>query len=158
MKDRTILSNVPSLDSAPASLTALVLKLNPHIFTPPKLHPSQTDAKAHIEAVDNTIDLCARLLRLDATKRVTAAAALRHPFLRPVQGESKEDLVEEELLSGVDGKCGFLHGTDDGKRALNIGNIQTENTDGKYCRSRLLLKHPPGHALWSGYTCLPGRA
>ncbi len=79
-------------------------------------HPSPVDAKAHIEAIDNAIDLCTRLLRLDATKRLSASAALRHPLLRPTQGESTEDMVDEEILGAEDGKCGDLHGIEDGKR------------------------------------------
>lgn len=94
-----------------------MLKLNPHIFTPPMHHPSPANAKAHIEAVDDAVNLCTRLLRPDATKRLTAAGALRHPFLRPMKGESMEDMVEEEPLGGEDGKCGYLHGVEEGKRA-----------------------------------------
>ena len=80
-------------------------------------HPSPEDAKAHIEAIDNAIDLCTRLLRLDATKRSSAAAALRHPFLRPVGEEDEEDMRDEEILNGTEGKCGHLHAYEGEKRA-----------------------------------------
>ena len=118
--DRTIISNVPTIDTAPANLSSLIMRLNQHIFTPLQHHPSSADAKAHIEAIDNAIDLCTRLLRLDATKRLTAAAALRHPFLRPKTEESMEDMEDEEILGGEDGKCGYLHGIEDGKRPCNF--------------------------------------
>ena len=114
--DRIIISNVPSLDSPPPNLQTLILKLNPHVFTPPMLHPSPAEGKIHIEAVDNAIDLCSRLLWLDATKRLTASAALRHKFLFPMEGESQKDLALEEVLNGVDGKCGNLHVIENGKR------------------------------------------
>ena len=78
-------------------------------------HPSPEDAKAHIEAIDNAIDLCTRLLRLDATKRSSAAAALRHPFLRSAGGD-EEDMKDEEILNGTEGKCGHLHGYEKEKR------------------------------------------
>lgn len=112
---------MPTVDSPPASIQALVLKLNPHLFTPPLSHPTPAEAKAHIEAIDDAIDLCNRLLRPDATKRLTAAGALRHPFLRPQEGESMEDVLDEQALMPHEGKCGDLHITNDhGMRECHI--------------------------------------
>lgn len=66
----------------------------------------------HITSIDAALDLCGRLLRLDSTQRVTAAAALRHKFL----GDPADD-GPDELLHYVEGKCGDLHSvTDDGIR------------------------------------------
>jgi cell division control protein 7 len=119
LADRTIISNLPTLDSAPASLSALILKLNPHIYTPPFAHPTTEQAKTHIKQVDDALDLCARLLRLDVTKRLTAAQALRHLFFAQHRGEG-EMVVEEgedEVVKVGEGKCGRLHAVDaDGKR------------------------------------------
>lgn len=118
--DRTMICNVPTLETNPDSMKNLILKLNPHIFTPPLTHPSSADARAHIEAMDQAIDLCTRLLRLDVTKRPTAAVALRHPFFEGLVDD--EDLMVQEVLSGLDGRCGALHGIDDtGRRKLLPG-------------------------------------
>jgi cell division control protein 7 len=125
--DRTMVCNVPTLETNPDSIKNLILKLNPHIFTPPLTHPSSADARAHIEAMDQAIDLCTRLLRLDVTKRPTAAVALRHPFFEGLVDD--EDLVVPEVLSGLDGRCGALHGIDDtGRRKLLPGDPASHRT------------------------------
>ncbi|EIW69907.1 hypothetical protein TREMEDRAFT_30137 [Tremella mesenterica DSM 1558] len=110
MEHRTILSNVPTLDYTPQSLESLILRLNPHLYTPPLPHVSPTAAKEHIEAVSGAISLCGKLLRLDSTRRLTAEAALTHPFLASEEDETVR------LLKGTDGKCGLLHTYVDGKR------------------------------------------
>lgn len=102
-QDRTIISNVPSLDSHPSSLSSIILTLNPHLYTPHQPNPTSSQAKDHIENIDYAIDLCSRLLRLDHTKRLTADGALRHRFLR----DGSEEKVQN--LTGLDGKCGSLH-------------------------------------------------
>jgi hypothetical protein len=119
MVDRTIVCNTPTLDGAIPSLQQIIVKLNPHIYTPPMHHPSAADAEAHILAIDDAIDLCVRLLRLDATKRLTAAGALRHPFLRPLGGESMADVLEVEQIGVTEGKCGYLHDIEGEKRKLS---------------------------------------
>ncbi|WWC65088.1 uncharacterized protein I303_107702 [Kwoniella dejecticola CBS 10117] len=120
LHNRTIISNVPTLDSHPSSLASLVLKLNPHIYTPHMTSPTPEDARAHIEAVDQAIDLCQKLLRLDATKRLTAAQALRHPFLAPREGEEDEEGGRDELINPEDGKCGELHELADGRHRIYL--------------------------------------
>jgi cell division control protein 7 len=110
---------VPTLDTAPPSLLSVILKLNPFIYTPHSPNPTSEEAKAHIEDVDQSIDLCTRLLRLDSTRRLTAKVALRHPFLsKGMEGLSGDvDEGETELLKGTEGKCGKLHGeTAEGRR------------------------------------------
>lgn len=94
-----------------------MLRLNPHIYTPPVANPTKAEAREHIEDIDNAIDLCGKLLRLDATRRLTASAALRHPFMRmDRRADGAEDLDYYEILEGTDGKCGHLHNLDTGKR------------------------------------------
>ena len=118
MRDRTIMTNVPTADQSPSNLSDLVLRLNPHLYTPPLANPSPKDARAHIEAMDDALDLCSKLLKLDATKRVDARDALNHLFF---QGRGMNDNgrdQEREVLSGVDGKCGHLHSVADGKRSF----------------------------------------
>ena len=110
------MSNVPSLDTHPSSLASLVMKLNPHIYTPHKTNPTPNDAREHIEAIDQAIDLCQKLLRLDATKRLSAAQALRHPFLTTREDEHDEEEGRDEVLGPQDGKCGALHDMIGGRR------------------------------------------
>ena len=116
MADRTIMTNVPTVDQSPPNLTDLVLRLNPHLYTPPLANPSREDARAHIEAMDDALDLCSKLLKLDATKRVSAKDALNHLFFQGRGMDSDGEDREQEILSGVDGKCGHLHSVADGKR------------------------------------------
>ena len=141
LHNRTIISNVPSLDVAPTSLSLMILKLNPHIYTPLMQHPSPADAKTHIEAIDHAIDLCTRLLRLDATKRLTAASALRHPFLRPRDDENAEDLEPEEPFDPETGKCGHLHGMLGGTRSFSGWRLERLLTSPN--RSRILRRRFP---------------
>ncbi|WRT70669.1 uncharacterized protein IL334_007667 [Kwoniella shivajii] len=115
LHNRTIISNVPTLDSHPPTLASLVLKLNPHIYTPHMTNPTPKDAQEHIVAIDQTIDLCSKLLRLDCTRRLTAAQALRHPFLAPREGEEDEEEGRDEIVDPLDGKCGELHQDEDGR-------------------------------------------
>ncbi|WWC92267.1 uncharacterized protein L201_007221 [Kwoniella dendrophila CBS 6074] len=115
LHNRTIITNVPSVDTHPGSLASLVMRLNPHIYTPHMPNPTPEDAREHIEAIDQVIDLCHKLLRLDATKRLTAAQALRHPFLAPLEGEEDEEEGRDEIIHPTEGKCGDLHDTEDGR-------------------------------------------
>jgi cell division control protein 7 len=116
MADRTLMTNVPTVDQSPPNLTDLVLRLNPHLYTPPLANPSREDARAHIEAMDDALDLCSKLLKLDATKRVSAKDALNHLFFQGRGMDSDGEDRKQEILSGVDGKCGHLHSVADGKR------------------------------------------
>lgn len=81
----------------------------------------------HITAVDQALDLVNRMLRVDSTSRLTAAAALRHPFLASRAGE---DDGPDELLEVTEGKCGYLHTvTPEGQREQPVGkeaDIQTK--------------------------------
>nr|XP_031862507.1 uncharacterized protein CI109_002004 [Kwoniella shandongensis]KAA5529579.1 hypothetical protein CI109_002004 [Kwoniella shandongensis] len=108
LHNRTIISNVPTIDNNPPTLSALVLKLNPHIYTPHMSNPTPADAREHIESIDQAIDLCTRLIRLDATKRLTAAQALRHPFLS-ADVDPEDEAGQDEVLAPTEGKCGELH-------------------------------------------------
>ncbi|WWC72543.1 uncharacterized protein I206_106505 [Kwoniella pini CBS 10737] len=115
LHNRTIMTNVPTVDSHPSSLASLVVNLNPHIYTPHMTNPTTEDARRHIEAIDQAIDLCQKLLRLDATKRLSAAQALRHPFLAAHDGEEDEEEGRDEVLEPKEGKCGELHEIVDGR-------------------------------------------
>lgn len=121
--DRTIICNVPTVESAPDSLAALVLRLNPHLYTPHQPQPSPEDAMRHIMAVDQALDLVNRMLRVDSTSRLTAAAALRHPFLAPLAGD---DDGPDELLAVTDGKCGHLHSVTDGQHQASFGGLNED--------------------------------
>ncbi|RSH85246.1 hypothetical protein EHS25_005053 [Saitozyma podzolica] len=46
LHNRTIISNVPTVDHAPESLTHLVLKLNPHLYTPQISQPTPRKPKS----------------------------------------------------------------------------------------------------------------
>jgi cell division control protein 7 len=150
ISDRTIITNVPTVDNTPDSLTPVILKLNPHIYTPPLSNPSKEDAIEHITLIDQAIDLCGRLLRLDATKRITAANALRHPFLAPSDPRPSEwqDMKEDEILDVRAGKCGHLHGVEGNRRGFCFGELVSH---GLTSRSRVLWHRAGGHALWPGY-------
>jgi len=145
MADRTIISNIPTVDTAPESLVPVILRLNPHIYTPPLANPSPDEAEEHIIRIDQAIDLCGRMLRLDATKRITAANALRHPFLEVGKGqEGYEDMMEDEVLDVREGKCGHLHGIEGNKR-------ESDEAGGRifaHGRSRVLWGCSYGHAIW----------
>ncbi|OXM81671.1 cell division control protein 7 [Cryptococcus neoformans Bt63] len=105
LHNRTMISNVPTLDDPPSSLTELILTLNPHLYTPHSSSPTPEEAKEHIEAVDDALDLVTKLLRLDCTKRLTAAQALRHPFVTGRDGEWDEYDDEEVLSSKREAEC-----------------------------------------------------
>lgn len=97
--------------------------------------------------MDRAIDLCARLLRLDATKRSTAAQALRHPFLAVENGP---DSVEYAPLEGTQGKCGHLHGMDEhGRRESTV--LRDYMCEVLISRSSILWQKAHGYALRHGY-------
>lgn len=100
--DRTIITNVPTVDLSPEPLAVTILRLNPHLYTPHQAHPTPAEAAAHIREVDQMLDLLTGLLHLDATKRLTASAALSHPFL-------DADEEPDDYLDPTEGKCGHLH-------------------------------------------------
>ena len=115
-----MVTNLPTIDSAPCSIKQLILKLNPHIYTPPFTFPTPDQAKEHIEAMDDAMDLCSQLLRLDCTRRFTAKQALQHPFLEePIAPDARvnewgDSVPEDEQVQGdgvhpMQGKCGMLH-------------------------------------------------
>jgi cell division control protein 7 len=112
--DRTIICNVPGIDTSPGSIQNLILKLNPHIYTPPLHQPTPVEAKAHIEAMDQAIDLCGHLLQLDVTRRPTAAMALRHRLFMGLA--TPAETKTGEILSGTQGTCGALHAIDSNGR------------------------------------------
>jgi cell division control protein 7 len=117
------MSNVPTVDQSPPNLTDLVLTLNPHLYTPPHANPTPEEARKHIEAMDHALDLCSKLLKLDATKRLTAKQALHHQFFHdPIVAFGEDSGLP--ILRGVDGKCGHLHSVEDGKRGSLL--IRTE--------------------------------
>jgi cell division control protein 7 len=137
------MTNVPSVDQSPANLNDLVLKLNPHLYTPPLADPTPEEAAEHITLMDNALDLCSKLLKLDSARRIAAKDALNHNFFNDF--DDIEASVERVLpiLSGEDGKCGHLHSTAEGKRKsprLAIADIKTEHISIKIVRKWPLVK------------------
>jgi cell division control protein 7 len=112
------MTNCPTVDQAPANLTEVILTLNPHIYTPPLSDPTREESVEHIRSIDDAIELCKELLRLDATRRSTAKAALGHKFFSKAEGYEPE--LEHPILTGVDGKCGHLHSVEGGKRTYHF--------------------------------------
>lgn len=112
--DRTIMTNCSTIDKAPYSLREMILTINPHLYNPPLSCPTPAEAQSHIESMDFAMDLCTRLLRLDATKRLSAKRALNHEFFS--LGPNYEEEADTPILSGVEGKCGHLHSVENGKR------------------------------------------
>lgn len=79
--DRTIITNVPTVDEPLDDMTTIVLKLNPNLYVPKcSTTPTPEEAEEHIVAMDNALNLLKKCLLLDPTKRITAANALEHPF------------------------------------------------------------------------------
>lgn len=112
LHNRTIITNVPSVDDPPESLSTMILRLNPHLYTPHQPHPTPDQAAEHIANVDAMLDLVTRLLHMDPTRRLTASAALRHRFINA-------DDSPDELIDPTEGKCGHLHEwTAEGQREL----------------------------------------
>ena len=80
-KDRTIITNVPTLDDPLEDIKSIVLKLNPTLYIPKcSTSPTPAEAEEHIMAMDHALNLLRKCLILDPTKRITAANALEHPF------------------------------------------------------------------------------
>jgi cell division control protein 7 len=118
------------------------LKLNPHLYTPPLADPTPDEAAEHIVLMDNALDLCSKLLKLDSARRISARDALNHNFFNDF--DDPESSVERILpiLSGEDGKCGHLHSVADGRRKSSLWVITDERP--RFCLSRL-----PGNGIWS---------
>jgi cell division control protein 7 len=115
-KDRTLMTNVPTVEQNPPNLSELVLTLNPHLYTPPLAAPTPEEAQIHIDMMDHALDLCSKLLKLDATKRISAKHALNHPFFTMTVNVNENEEPAKPILTGLDGKCGHLHTLEDGKR------------------------------------------
>lgn len=130
MSDRTILCNVPTIDTAPLSITQVILKLNPHLYTPPQMYPTPDQAREHIEFMDAAMDLCSHMLRLDCTRRYTAKQSLEHAFLKDPSFVSEKvgDAGEEvgERTHPMEGKCGQLHFVDGPEGVLGEGHDRRE--------------------------------
>ncbi|GMK54719.1 hypothetical protein CspeluHIS016_0113050 [Cutaneotrichosporon spelunceum] len=142
LHNRTFISNVHTLDEPPESLASLILRLNPHLYTPHQPYPTQEEALDHILAIDAALDLCTKLLHADSTKRLTAAQALRHRFL----GDAADD-GPDELLDPNEGKCGLLHQWVDGQHKARFGDMWEEMRFGQgFPSSRDTLC--PEHEHW----------
>ncbi|BEJ11324.1 hypothetical protein CspHIS471_0107460 [Cutaneotrichosporon sp. HIS471] len=142
LHNRTFVSNVPTLDDPPESLASLILRLNPHLYTPHQPHPTQEEALDHILAIDAALDLCSKLLHTDSTKRLTAAQALRHRFLA-----DQADDGPDELLDPTEGKCGLLHQWVDGQHQARFGDMWEDMRFGQgFPSSRDMLC--PEHEHW----------
>jgi cell division control protein 7 len=135
----------------PPNLTYLILKLNPHIYTPPMLHPTSTDAAKHINSIDLAIKLCTGLLKLDATRRLTAASALEHEFFLEDDSTGCEEHINE-VIPGGEGKCGNLHGLVGGKGGSFY--LQGSNLTGRR-RDYLSRTRPQNITVWTRYTTKP---
>ncbi|KAG9127830.1 hypothetical protein FRC07_008473, partial [Ceratobasidium sp. 392] len=99
LHNRTFLCNIPSALETNLKWAELAKKLNPSLYEPPP-DTDDKECKRHKALVDEALHLLEQCLALDATKRITARAALHHPFLslKPVkpQGASVPLLSGEE--------------------------------------------------------------
>ncbi|ORX41053.1 kinase-like domain-containing protein [Kockovaella imperatae] len=118
LHNRTLICNVPTLDADPQrTLKSIVLRLNPHLYTPPSSCPSSWEAEEHIRFIDHALRLLHGLLRLDCTSRFSASEALQHEFFSEEGEDMDQDFDDFEPVGIQDGKCGNLHGFVDGRRA-----------------------------------------
>lgn len=85
-------------------------------------NPTPDEAQDHIESIDQAIDLCSKMLRVDTTRRITAANALRHILFKTDENDEEylADMEEDIVMDPRDGKCGHLHGFNGNKRTLNV--------------------------------------
>lgn len=151
--DRTILTNVPSLDTAPRSLTEIVLKLNPKLYEPPCAYPTADDVEAHVVMVDDALDLLKKLLTLDATKRPTAHQALMHPFFN--DNCLEHEMEKEDVVHPVaQGECKELHRvTEAGQRESRARTDTLSIVAADICASccfQTLLQLTATNRLWDG--------
>lgn len=113
-------TNISTITQQPMkSLSDLVLKMNPNLYTPPSSNPTPVEARRHIESVDSMLDMLKRCLVIDATRRWTAGQLLRHRFLEEeLRDDEKEDQGNPvgELREIGEGACGHLHYMKDGHR------------------------------------------
>ncbi|QRV87926.1 cell division control protein 7 [Ceratobasidium sp. AG-Ba] len=134
LHNRTFLCNIPSALDSNLRWSELAKKLNPSLYDPPA-DTSEGDRKRHKALIDEALNLLEQCLALDATKRITAQAALHHPFLslKPVKPQGASvPLVSEEEGKGMpsddeltphppgQGSCGPLHWLD----VTEDGNVQ----------------------------------
>jgi cell division control protein 7 len=61
--------------------------------------------------IERALDLAARLLEPESTKRLTPRSALFHPFLAPADGENDDDAYFPHPFG--EGVCGSLHFRDE---------------------------------------------
>jgi cell division control protein 7 len=122
--NRTFLSNLPSIDHEGRSLESIVLVSNPDLwnhkaFPPPKplflddpfYEPPPSEAQ-HRHEIEQALDLLKRCLALDPCKRLTAADALKHPWLRrPGVDEDADGPRKPE-----EGVCKRMHRVEEGNR------------------------------------------
>lgn len=132
--DRVFLSNVPALAHDPFSLTKMVEKVNPALYSLPSsttrhqsLSPPPSDADSDLDPVDykagisDALDLLKRCLNVNPVRRITAKEALEHRFLR-------REGIDEGLTGPRDvgeGKCGNRHFLDEkGNRGLLFSRLE----------------------------------
>lgn len=120
--NRTFLSNLPSIDHEGKSLESIVLVSNPDLwnhqaFPPPKplflddpfYEPPPNEAQ-HRHEIEQALDLLKRCLALDPCRRLTAADALKHPWLRrPGVDEDKDGPRKPK-----EGVCKHMHRIEEG--------------------------------------------
>lgn len=147
--NRTFLSNLPSIDHDGKSLESIVLVSNPDLwnhkaFPPPKplflddpfYEPPPSEAQ-HRHEIEQALDLLKRCLALDPCKRITAADALKHPWLRRPGVDEDADAPRKPL----EGVCRRQHRIDeDGHRALVFPPLSARTL------SPLTLRTPSSHA------------
>ncbi|KIY51664.1 kinase-like protein [Fistulina hepatica ATCC 64428] len=114
LHNRLFVSNVPSITLDGMSWTEFVKKQNENLYEPPD--PDIRYYPYYTPEIDHALSLVEALLEPRSVMRLTAAEALRHPFLREpsAPGSSKPFVDDDEFFPHPpgQGKCGKYHSRD----------------------------------------------
>ncbi|KAG8735217.1 hypothetical protein FRC10_010876 [Ceratobasidium sp. 414] len=174
LHNRTFLCNIPSALESNLKWAELAKKLNPGLYESPA-DCDDKDRKRHKALIDEALNLLEQCLALDATKRITAQAALHHPFLslKPVKpqgaliplqsGEQAIGMLSDDELAPHppgQGSCAALHWLDATEESaghmwgvqLRGGNTQLVRADDPKarCVGRKPCQYHVGWETWEG--------
>lgn len=104
--DRTITTNIPSIETENRDLSDFVRRLNPGLFVHEIQDGDFSQTRKHRVDVENAINLLKATLEPESTKRITARDALYHPFLIDPSQPEDDELFPHPWGQGV---CGEHH-------------------------------------------------